>query len=140
MSAIVQNVCKLSHNIFSNFLSKNGRKLDENNVSTLKNLFSQITLNDIHFNLNELNFNNPEQSAAITFTSLFQNEFFSLTVFGFRHKASVIPLHDHPGMHGFIKCVNGCISIKSYTVLDDLEPPVEILNKVSRYDYHSLGR
>ncbi|KAH7641467.1 hypothetical protein HUG17_4511 [Dermatophagoides farinae] len=155
MTTIVQNVCKLSQNIFSSFLRKNGQKstavLDETNVVTLKKLFSQITLNDIHYDLDELflpssNLMNNElqttlpssSSAPITYTSIFQNQFFSLTIFGFRKQTSLIPLHDHPGMHGFIKCVYGSISIKSYTILDNLCAPNEILNKVSELDHHCL--
>ncbi|OTF71684.1 hypothetical protein BLA29_003157 [Euroglyphus maynei] len=144
MTTIIQNVCKISQNIFSSFVRVNGQKsmaiLDETNVSTLKKLFAQLTLNDIHYDLDELSSLNNEctPSAPITYTSIFQNQFFSLTVFGFRKQSSRIPLHDHPCMHGFIKCVYGSISIKSYTIIDNFSAPNEILNKVSESDHHCL--
>nr|XP_027204024.1 2-aminoethanethiol dioxygenase-like [Dermatophagoides pteronyssinus] len=143
MTTIIQNLCKLSQNIFSTFIrtnsgsnSKSMAVLDEQNILLLKKLFAQLTLNDINFDLNELSptiSSSPtslSSLAPITYTSIFQNEYFSLTIFGFRKPTSRIPLHDHPGMHGFIKCIYGSISIKSYTILDNVPVPNEILNKI----------
>uniref|UniRef100_A0A0N4ZXJ1 Cysteine dioxygenase n=1 Tax=Parastrongyloides trichosuri TaxID=131310 RepID=A0A0N4ZXJ1_PARTI len=35
--------------------------------------------------------------------------------FGFKKKNTDFPLHDHKGMHGFMKIINGTIKVTSYT-------------------------
>ncbi|KAF7490621.1 2-aminoethanethiol dioxygenase [Sarcoptes scabiei] len=78
-------------------------------------------------------------NAPITYTSLFENQFFSLTVFGFRRPTSRIPLHDHPGMYGFVKCVYGSLSVKSFDLISTYhEIPSEIYEKVPKSDHHNI--
>ena len=54
-----------------------------------------------------------------------------------------IPLHDHPGMYGLIKCIHGRLQIKSYTALEPSGEPIvvprEIVRKLpSRSMYENL--
>lgn len=138
--AFVQNICKLSQVAFSNrslLKSSNDHEV-EKNLRKVLNAFSKITFNDLH--LDHVELAGVNSFAPVSYTSIFQNDVFSLTVFGFRHKSSMIPLHDHPGMHGFIKCVQGSLSVESYNLLNqDVKIPNEILRKVFPSKHRNIG-
>lgn len=136
MCTVVQNICRLAHGAFSNLPLKPDL---EKNLRKVLTQFSKVTLGDLYLNLNDLAGHNSY--APVSFTSVFENDIFSFTVFGFRRSTSVIPLHDHPGMHGFIKCLHGRLSIKSYNIIngDTYTIPAEIYSKIIPNKRHDIG-
>ena len=52
-----------------------------------------------------------------------------MTVGGFR-EGEHIPLHDHPDMHGIIKCLAGRLKITSYTKLPITSLPTNLPDKM----------
>ena len=52
-----------------------------------------------------------------------------MTVGGFR-EGEHIPLHDHPDMHGIIKCLAGSLKITSYTKLPVTSLPTNLPDKM----------
>ena len=104
-------------------------------------LLGQVTLKDLHLTPKDLDITNASRlfyyPAPVSHVNVFENEIFSLTVFGMRRKSSRIPLHDHPSMHGFMKCIHGAVTVKSYTILQNANCPIpeEICDKV-KTKYH----
>lgn len=147
MSLLVQNICKLSNSIFSQ-VPRSSNSWDEA-LSKFKHLFAQMSIHDLYLNANELasqipptiNLRERYPSAPCSYVSVFENEIFSLTVFCLRRRGSHIPIHDHPGMFGFLKCIYGAVTILSFTIIKDekITIPQEIKNKVDTRSIHSIG-
>lgn len=60
-----------------------------------------------------------------------ENQTFSMGIFLLRSGAR-IPLHDHPGMHGVLKVIQGTVKITSFSALppSDTKLPQDINNRV----------
>lgn len=57
--------------------------------------------------------------APVTYISIYDDrQQVSASIFALRPE-SRLPIHDHPGMYGFIKCIHGSISISSFTKSSD---------------------
>ena len=53
--------------------------------------------------------------APVTYIHIFDDEkTVASSIFALKEGTS-LPLHDHPNMHGFIKCISGKVLIKSYS-------------------------
>lgn len=50
----------------------------------------------------------------MTFINIFADQTVSVSIFALREGCS-LPIHDHPDMYGFIKCIHGSLSISSYS-------------------------
>lgn len=146
MSTVLKNLLQLSNLLFNKGNPLNSRDFHANEtyMSFLK-LYSQLKLQDL--NLDLLDFMpNPRRSpseydlAPISFAKIYQNENFSLTLFGFRGKHSCIPLHDHPEMFAFARCLHGSLTVQSYTTINEKHTiPQEILTKVPTY-HHKISK
>lgn len=139
---MLQNLLKISQSIFSNFKVTSTEGKCEEALTRFKSLFSQLTLEDIHLTPEKLGLNNglrnPLISSPISYMNVFENEYFSLTVFGLR-KPSIIPLHDHPEMNAFLRCVYGSVSVKSYSILKNVQIPKSILTQVNGMYHQHIG-
>ncbi|GMT10684.1 hypothetical protein PFISCL1PPCAC_1981, partial [Pristionchus fissidentatus] len=45
------------------------------------------------------------------------------SIFGFRNAGDVIPMHDHPLMHGFIRVLRGSLRVTSFSTLSNAHHP-----------------
>jgi len=64
------------------------------------------------------------QTAPVTYIPISESKDFSIGIFIIRN-GQKIPLHDHPRMHGIIKCLHGQLKISSFTRQADpsIKPP-----------------
>lgn len=94
-----------------------GDHFDESAL-VLKSLLSQVQAADIGITASELQFQRRFLSATspVKFMNIHEESGFTVTAFIVSHNQQ-IPLHDHPGMNGFIKCVSGQIRVTSYSRL-----------------------
>lgn len=142
-SLILQNLCRLSQTLFGP-IKPHPSEIDEL-VHKLTDVFCQVTLKDLYLTPRDL-MSAPKWSIVPAapvncYVNIFENEYFSLTLFGLRHKNSIIPLHDHPGMNAFMRCVHGSVSVKSYSIFDNenLPIPPEVHRKINRRHHHHIG-
>lgn len=109
------------------------------NLESLKNLTSELTLDDIGLNFlllkeqisrtcDEKTPNSP--SSPCTYVHIFQNDFLSLSVFILR-KDYQMPLHDHPNMYGILKPLSGQLLIQSFSRQYNAETDPEDLNNIA---------
>lgn len=68
--------------------------------------------------------------------------FYESTIFGFRDPEARIPLHDHPGMFGFVKALSGRFNVSSFTWLNPHEEAEfsEQINGNNRTDSNNSNR
>lgn len=67
---------------------------------------------------------------SATYIDVGSNDDFSIGIFVV-HRGKKLPLHDHPGMHGILKCITGDFQITSYSACTDnqnLEIPPSLAN------------
>lgn len=143
MSTVLKNLLQLANSLFSKGNQFNLRDLQTNETyASFLKLYSQLRLQDLNLDPEDFvsNPRRPYDLAPISFAKIFQNENFSLTLFGFRGEHSHIPLHDHPGMFAFARCLHGSLAVQSYNVPNEKTvAPREILEKVPNYE-HKLGK
>jgi len=63
-----------------------------------------------------------EAKAPVTYIPIAENKHVSVGIFVIREGQN-IPLHDHPHMHGIIKCLKGNLRITSFTKADNHSTP-----------------
>ena len=100
-------------------------------LATLRDLMNQITKVEVNFNSQlvknkEVYKPEPGGKPPVTYVHLWEDDVFSMGIFVLRNGAK-IPLHDHPGMHGLIKVLDGKAKLKYYSDLSVDEIPVEVL-------------
>ncbi|XP_059615395.1 2-aminoethanethiol dioxygenase [Phlebotomus argentipes] len=93
------------------------------NFSCLQRLMDELKLEDIQVSpevVSKRSFNVPEK-APCTFIHIYECPVFSMSVFILAENYTM-PLHDHPLMHGILKCISGCVRVQSFSSIKD-EPP-----------------
>lgn len=75
---------------------------------------NRITAEDVHLSKHILDFVNL-QPAPMCVIDIVENRDMTIAVFILKHGAT-LPMHDHPGMHGFLKVISGTVEISSYTL------------------------
>ena len=109
-------------------------------LAVLKDLMNQISKVDVNFNSElvknkEIFKSEPGGKPPVTYVHLWEDDVFSMGIFVLRNGAK-IPLHDHPGMHGLIKVLEGEATLKYYSDLGVNEIPVEILPQLHPWQIH----
>lgn len=91
------------------------------NLSSLKKLTDQLTIEDIGLNFQLLKEQisrtcdeNDCPTSPCTYVHIFQNDYLSLSVFILKNDYQM-PLHDHPLMHGILKPLSGQLLIQSFS-------------------------
>ncbi|XP_033322655.1 2-aminoethanethiol dioxygenase [Megalopta genalis] len=91
-----------------------GFKLCQKNFDKLWNLMNKITAEDVNLNKQVLDFIQI-QSAPMCVIDIFENKDLTISIFILKHGVTM-PMHDHPGMHGFLKVISGAVQVNSYTL------------------------
>lgn len=80
---------------------KAGYKLYQQNFDNLWSLINKITAEDVKVDKQILDFVKT-QSAPMCVIVVFENKDMTIAIFMLKHGVTM-PMHDHPGMHGFLK-------------------------------------
>ncbi|XP_052227270.1 2-aminoethanethiol dioxygenase-like isoform X1 [Dreissena polymorpha] len=84
----------------------------------LGSLFNQITKEELNLSPDILHERVPgPKDPPVTYMKIIDNNVMTVSVFILR-KGSRLPLHDHPGMYGFLKVIHGSVTIDTYSPLD----------------------
>ncbi|XP_055686920.1 2-aminoethanethiol dioxygenase [Lutzomyia longipalpis] len=86
------------------------------NFLSLQKLVDEMKFEDIQVNpevLSRRSFDVPDK-APCTYIHIYECPIFSMNVFILAENYTM-PLHDHPAMHGLLKCIGGRIKVQSFT-------------------------
>lgn len=100
------------------------------NLSALKSLVDQIRYSDLGLPAEIISkpfFTQTPDKAPCTYVQIYEDDEVSMSVFILAENYC-LPLHDHPQMHGLLKCVAGSLRIQSYSLLD--EEPLQALDRL----------
>ena len=114
----------------------------EESALILKSLLSQLQASDIAVTEADMQFQRRFLSpkSPVKFMTIHEEAAFTVTAFIVSPNQRV-PLHDHPDMHGFLKCISGQIRVTSYSRLPadrQYNPPVSISTRVASNDRQRL--
>lgn len=127
MSTPIENLWKAALKTFTG--QKNvGYKFCQQNFEKLYTLINEIKADDVKLTPDVLRYV-QFQSAPMCFIDIFENEDISISVFILKHGVTM-PIHDHPGMHGLLKVLNGVVNINSYTIQSDSDYLVNTDKKI----------
>ncbi|GBL93263.1 2-aminoethanethiol dioxygenase [Araneus ventricosus] len=134
MSSIVELIAKQAQATFSRSITE--ESFLENLTKLIKNV-NKVRASDLKLNkdtLRTINSDNDDKRLApVTYIEVAENKTFSMGIFLLRSGAR-IPLHDHPGMHGVLKVIQGTVKITSYSAVSkvpsDIKLPQDIYNRV----------
>ncbi|XP_044753890.1 2-aminoethanethiol dioxygenase [Coccinella septempunctata] len=102
------------------------RELFHQNLDILVKLMNKICLDDVRINpvlLSNVIWEKPNKAPA-TYVHIFEDLDITMGIFILK-PGLLLPLHDHPEMHGLIKVIHGKVKITSYSLNTD---SVEIFN------------
>jgi len=78
---------------------------------------SRSLVRDSNKTLTSHNLDESKPLAPITYIQVSENAVISVGIF-IIHEGESIPMHDHPDMHGIIRCLHGNLKISSFTKKD----------------------
>ncbi|CAG5132903.1 unnamed protein product [Candidula unifasciata] len=127
MAAPILKLAQLSTKIFG-VLSP--EKITKDHLSPLIRAMNNISSEDVYFDPKEIEERDAElqklgEVAPVTYMHIHQDHNFTMAVFVVK-AGSVLPLHDHPKMHGLLKVLYGKVRISSYTEVDQKPLPENI--------------
>lgn len=91
-----------------------GYRLCQKNFDKLYSLISKITAEDVKLDKTTLDYVN-RQPAPMCVIDVFENSDITIAIFILKHGVRM-PLHDHPGMHGLLKVINGMVELNCYSL------------------------
>uniref|UniRef100_A0A1L8DB51 2-aminoethanethiol dioxygenase n=1 Tax=Nyssomyia neivai TaxID=330878 RepID=A0A1L8DB51_9DIPT len=109
---------KIAQQAKQTFDPQNIRQFASNFLS-LQKLVDDMKFDDIQVNpevLSRRSFDVPDK-APCTYIHIYECPIFSMAVFILAENYTM-PLHDHPAMHGLLKCIGGRIKVQSFTSSD----------------------
>lgn len=101
------------------------------NLETLKSLVDKIRYADLELDprfITKSFFAQPEK-APCTFVRVYEDSLISMSVFIMAENYTM-PMHDHPQMHGILKCIAGNLRIQSYSMDNAKEEPLNVLERL----------
>lgn len=101
------------------------------NLSVLKSLVDTFRYSDLELDryfVSRQFFNQPDK-APCTYVGLYEDPTFSMSVFIMAENYTM-PMHDHPNMHGLLKCIAGNLKIQSYSIDSEKEAPLNVLERL----------
>ncbi|KAG8189906.1 hypothetical protein JTE90_018687 [Oedothorax gibbosus] len=132
MSSLVEAIAKQAQSTFSRCLTD--ECFAENLTKLIRNV-SRIRATDLNFNKDSVcaaTDNDGQRPAPVIYIEVAENQAFSMGIFLLRN-GTRIPLHDHPGMHGVLKVIQGTVQITSFSKIQlppGSKPPQDINNRV----------
>lgn len=110
------------------------------NLHVLKSLVDSLRYCDLRLNpeLISKKYFNQTDKAPCTFVSLYEDERVTMSVFIMAENYTM-PLHDHPQMHGVLKCIAGSLSIQSFSINEMDSSPVDVLERLYAIDPERPG-
>lgn len=129
MVAPIQKLVHLSSKIFGSLTPD---KITKDHLSPLIRTINDIKIEDVQFDPSEVEEQDAQsrlsnrRGAPVTYMHLFQDKSFSMSVFIVK-SGGVLPLHDHPKMHGLLKVIYGTLKIISYTEVNKQVFPDDML-------------
>lgn len=96
------------------------KEMFNQNLDILTKLMNKISLDDVRINpvlLSNVVWEKPNKAPA-TYVHIYEDLNMTVGVFVLK-PGLVLPLHDHPGMHGLIKVIHGKVKITSYSLNTD---------------------
>ncbi|XP_063992001.1 2-aminoethanethiol dioxygenase [Diachasmimorpha longicaudata] len=113
MSSKVETLWKQALKTFAG-RQTNGFKLCPKNFDKLRALMNDITAEDVKVDKKILD-HVENQCAPMCVIDIFENQDITIAIFLLKHGVT-LPMHDHPGMHGLLKVINGVVKIDSFTI------------------------
>ena len=114
-----------------------GFKLCQKNFDKLWNLMNKITADDVNLNKQVLDFIQI-QPAPMCVIDIFENKDLTISVFILKHGVTM-PMHDHPGMHGFLKVISGAVQVNSYTLKTNDDHIIKVNKEVSALRHRPIS-
>ena len=115
-------MCQCIEKVFqlaiATFSKKTPKEIAKRNLDLLIAQTNMLTIKDVgleHCSVFSSSVKD-EVVAPVTYIPVVENQHISMGIFVVREGQN-IPLHDHPNMHGVIKCIAGKLNITSYTKL-----------------------
>ncbi|XP_015922159.1 2-aminoethanethiol dioxygenase [Parasteatoda tepidariorum] len=131
MSSLVEVIAKQAQATFSKSLTE--ENFAESFTKLIRNV-ARIRSSDLKLNketIRTINSGNSSKSLApVTYIEVAENQCFSMGIFLLKSGAR-IPLHDHPGMHGVLKVIQGTLKISSYSALSKVPGEVKLPQDIS---------
>ncbi|BFY98882.1 hypothetical protein BsWGS_01922 [Bradybaena similaris] len=132
MAAPIHKLVQLSTKIFG--LSP--EKITKDHLAPLIRAMNIITSEDVFFDPSEIKERDAElqkidKVAPVTYMHIHQDNNCTIAVFVVK-SGSVLPLHDHPRMHGLLKVLYGKVRIVSYTEVDQKPLPASLQKRSSK--------
>lgn len=134
MTSIVHRVARQALLTFRG--SEDARAFMENHAK-LRSLMAEVRAADLRLAPRRAADGLPGPGPPVTYMHICESERFSMGVFLLRSGAS-IPLHDHPGMYGFLKVLYGTARISCFDRLERPPPPAQ-LGALRRCVLRSVG-
>lgn len=118
-----------------------GEQFNES-LSLLKSLVKKLQASDISLTAADLQFYRHFlfSKPPVKFMSIHEEDSFSVTAFVIA-QSHKIPLHDHPGMNGIIKCITGRIRVTAYSPMPQNRAyvlPADVSMRVAAADRQHL--
>ena len=118
MCQCIEKVVQLA---IATFSKKTPKEIAKKNLDLLIAQTNQLTNVDVGLEHCSVFDSSPSRDrevngAPVTYIPVMENQHISMGIFVIREGQS-IPLHDHPNMHGIIKCIAGKLNITSFSKL-----------------------
>lgn len=113
MTARIQALWKQALHTFAGQRNSNCQPCQKN-FDKLWYLMNRIIAEDVGLSKQILE-GVKSQSAPMCGIDIFENKDLSISIFILKH-GFTMPLHDHPGMHGFLKVLSGTVRVNSFTL------------------------
>ncbi|XP_076231893.1 2-aminoethanethiol dioxygenase [Calliopsis andreniformis] len=114
-----------------------GFKLCQKNFDKLWNLMNKITAEDVNLNKQVLDFIKI-QPAPMCVIDIFENKDLTISIFILKHGVTM-PMHDHPGMHGFLKVISGEVQVNSYTLKTNDDHIMKLNKEISALRHRPIS-
>ncbi|XP_031847232.1 2-aminoethanethiol dioxygenase [Nomia melanderi] len=114
-----------------------GFKLCQKNFDKLWNLMNKITAEDVNLNKQILDFIQI-QAAPMCVIDIFENKDLTISIFILKHGVTM-PMHDHPGMHGFLKVISGAVQVNSYTLKTNDDHIIKLNKEIAAFRHRPIS-